>query len=159
MWSNMRVASLLIECRSLLFVSSCDNLFIFIMETTVAATTSSGSNNLRPPVLKYDSMEGRTLCKNVLAKYLAYLAHDYQLDGICPVIDGYDLLATTPTGSGKTGYLIMLMLVGRELSEHEELCLNDERFPKDPAMIVVCPTKALEEDMVRFNSRVIIGDG
>jgi hypothetical protein len=36
--------------------------------------------------------------------------HDYQLDG-CPVMDGYDLLATTPTGSGKTGFLFMLMLV------------------------------------------------
>lgn len=53
----------------------------------------------------------------------------------------------------------MLMLVVLELSEHEELCLNDERFPKDPAMIVVCPTKALEEYMVYFNSQVIIRDG
>lgn len=31
-----------------------------------------------------------------------YDPHNYQLDGICLVLDGFDLLATTPTGSGKT---------------------------------------------------------
>jgi hypothetical protein len=49
---------------------------------------------------------------------------------------------------GKTGYLTMLMLVVREISADETLALGKKRFPKDPAMIVVCPTKALEEDMV-----------
>ena len=60
-------------------------------------------------------------------------------------MDGYDLLATTPTGSGKTGYFIMLMLVVRA---DETLALGKTKFPKDPAMVVVCPTKALEDDMV-----------
>jgi len=73
--------------------------------------------------------------------------HDYQLDSICPVLDGFDLLATTPTGSGKTGYLIMLMLIVREISSDGKLAIGKRKFPKDPAMIVVCLTKALEDDM------------
>jgi len=62
-------------------------------------------------------------------------------------MDGFDLFVTTPTSSGKTGYLIMLMLVVREISADTTLALGKE-FPKDPAMIIVCPTKALEDDMV-----------
>ena len=57
---------------------------------------------------------------------------------VYPVMDGYDLLATTLTGSGKTGYFIMLMLVVHEITENETFTLNKKRFPKDPAMIVVC---------------------
>jgi hypothetical protein len=47
--------------------------------------------------------------------------HDYQLDGIYPVMDWFDPLVievvTMPAGSGKTqtGYLIMLMLVVHEI--------------------------------------------
>ena len=70
----------------------------------------------RVPDVKYDSSEGRASSSRILAKYLPYEPHDYQLDGICPIMDGFDLLVTTPTGSGKTGYLIMLMLVVREIS-------------------------------------------
>jgi len=115
--------------------------------------TSPAGNNPRPnganlADTKYDSLEGRALCERILAKYLAYEPHDYQLDGICPIMDGYDLLATTPTGSGKIGYFIMLMLVVREISADETLALGKTKFPKDPAMVVVCPTKALEDDMV-----------
>jgi len=54
--------------------------------------------------VNYDSFPGHALCKKILQKYLLYEPHDYQLDGICPVMDGYDLLATTPTGSKKTGF-------------------------------------------------------
>jgi hypothetical protein len=60
------------------------------------------SNGPRPdPGGKYDSIQGRQLCKKILAKYVTYDPHDYILDGVCPVIDGFNLLATTPTGSGK----------------------------------------------------------
>ncbi|KIM81192.1 hypothetical protein PILCRDRAFT_821645 [Piloderma croceum F 1598] len=34
-------------------------------------------------------------------------------------MDGFDLLATTPCGSGKLGYLILLMLVVREIAADE----------------------------------------
>jgi superfamily II DNA/RNA helicase len=104
---------------------------------------------------KYDTHEGRQLCKKILAKYVVYEPHDYILDGICPVMDGFDLLATTPTGSGKTGYLILLMLVIREIAADKTLAIAKEIFPKDPVMIVVCPTKALEDDIV---SIIIVND-
>jgi hypothetical protein len=70
---------------------------------------------------KYDSIQGRLLCKKVLAKYVTYDPHDYILDGICPVMDVFDLLATTPCGSGKLAYLILLMLVVREIAADEIL--------------------------------------
>jgi hypothetical protein len=43
-----------------------------------------------------------------------------------------------------------VMLVITAISENPSLALGGRTFPKDPAMIVVCPTKALEEDMVRL---------
>ena len=100
------------------------------------------------PPIPYDSPTGRDLCKRVLKKTLPYEPHDYQLDGVCPVLNGLDLLATTSTGSGKTGYLIQLMLMARALAEDPSLQLNDRVFVEDPAMLVVSPTKALEVDIV-----------
>jgi ATP-dependent helicase YprA (DUF1998 family) len=62
----------------------------------------------------------------------------------------FDLLATSPTGSGKTGYFILLMVVVHEIAGNKTLAIGKERFPKNPVMIVVCPTKALEEDIVSY---------
>ena len=76
------------------------------------------------------------------------MAHHYNLDGRCPVMDGFDLLATTPTGSGKVGYLILLMLVVREIAADMTLAIANAIFPRDSAMIVVCSTKALEDEIV-----------
>lgn len=104
---------------------------------------------------KYDSVAGRNLCKQILAQHLPYDPHDYQLDGVCAVLDNQDLLATTPTGSGKTGFFIQLMIIARELALDPTLAINDRMFPKDPAMLVVCPTKALENDMVSFLSAIL----
>jgi hypothetical protein len=71
-------------------------------------------------------------------------------------MDGFDLLATTPCGLGKSGYLILLMLIVCEIAADETLAIGKEIFPLDPVMIVVCPTKALEEDIV---SPIVITDG
>ena len=111
----------------------------------------STSSDKPPDKQKYDSDAGHALCKRILQKYLPYEPHDYILDGICPVMDGYDLLAITPTGSGKAGYFILLMLVVREIAADKTLMVGEKTFPKDPAMILVLPTKALEEDMVCFS--------
>jgi superfamily II DNA/RNA helicase len=82
---------------------------------------------------------------------LPFEPHDYQIEGICAVLDGHDLLATMATGTGKTGYFTMLMLVMCAISKDETLALGGWTFPKDPAMIIVCPMKALQQDMVRFS--------
>ena len=113
--------------------------------------SSTSSGNCLSNKQKYDSVAGRALCKRILEKYLPYEPHDYVLDGICHVMDGYNLLATTPTGSGKSGYYILLMLVVREIAADESLMIGEKRFPKDPVMILVLPTKALEDDMVHFD--------
>lgn len=81
---------------------------------------------------------------------LPFEPHDYQIEGICAVLDGQDLLATMATGSGKTGFFIMFMLVVCAIAKDSTLALGGRNFPKDPAMIIVCPTKALQEDMVRI---------
>jgi hypothetical protein len=78
---------------------------------------------------KYDSVIGCQLCKKILAKYVAYDPHTYILDGICPVLDGFDLLATTPTGSGKMGYLILLMLIVREIAANTALGRDSDASP------------------------------
>src|SRR6202040_2986694 len=97
--------------------------------------SSTSSGNCLSNKQKYDSVAGRALCKRILEKYLPYEPHDYVLDGICHVMDGYNLLATTPTGSGKSGYYILLMLVVREIAADESLMIREKRFPKDPVMI------------------------
>jgi hypothetical protein len=40
------------------------------------------------------------------------------------------------------------MLVMCAISEDDALALGGRTFPKDSVMIVVCPTKALQQDMV-----------
>jgi len=48
-----------------------------------SAGNDPGPNGANLADTKYDSLEGRALCKRILAKYLATNPHDYQLDGIC----------------------------------------------------------------------------
>ncbi len=97
----------------------------------------------------FSSPEGRELCRRVILEQLGYGPHDYQLEGVCKALDGVDILAITPTGSGKTGYLVMYFLVMRAIMKNPGLCDNPPaHFNKSPAMVVVCPTLALEDDMV-----------
>jgi hypothetical protein len=81
-------------------------------------------------------------------KSICHEPHNYILDGICLVMDGYNLLATTPARSGKGGYFTLLMLIVHDIAADTTLMIRDRKFPKYPIMIVVLPTKALEEDMV-----------
>ena len=123
--------------------------------STVSPTTQIALNTLAPAVPGskiYDTPEGFVLACKILAQTLLFEPHDFQMEGICAVWDGHDLLATMASRSGKTGYFIMLMLVMSAISEDETLALGERTFSKDPAMIIVCPTKALQEDMVRCGS-------
>jgi hypothetical protein len=87
---------------------------------------------------KYDSPQGGALCKKILAKYLQYDPHDYQLDGICPAMNGYDLLATTPTGSGNTGYFTMFMLVDYSLLQLDRALSLHQGISRQTLRVVVC---------------------
>ncbi|RDX49287.1 hypothetical protein OH76DRAFT_1403856 [Lentinus brumalis] len=102
-----------------------------------------------PPYI-FSSAEGRLLCRNIISKKLGFDPHDYQLDRVCQALDGFDLLAVTPTGSGKTGFMTMYLLVMHAIMGDPSLCDNPPpHFRKDASMVVVCPTKSLELDMRR----------
>jgi ATP-dependent helicase YprA (DUF1998 family) len=96
---------------------------------------------------KFHSPEGWALCRKILAKRLPYGPHDYQLSGITAVLDGVDMLAISATGSGKSAYIYMLMHVILAILEEPALCPS-VKFPEDPAILVIYPTTALEEDQV-----------
>ena len=125
------------------------------MLNAVSPTTQIALNtpaSVVPGSKIYDTPEGFVLTCKILAQKLPFEPHDFQVEGICAVLDGCDLLATMATGSGKTGYFIMVILEMAAISEDETLALGGRTFPKDPAMIIVCPTKALQKDMVSCGS-------
>ncbi|KAF8811789.1 P-loop containing nucleoside triphosphate hydrolase protein [Phlegmacium glaucopus] len=111
-------------------------------------TPSSSSPNFEKPS-HYNSLAGHTLIRSILAQNqpIPIEPHDYQLEGICMSLDGHDVVATMATGSGKTGFFTFLMLVIQAISKHPDLAIGGKGFPKDPAMVVICPTKALQQDM------------
>jgi hypothetical protein len=69
------------------------------------------------------------------------------MDGVCKVLDKIDLVAVTPTGSGKTGFFFLTILVMIVITANPSLCPSAS-FPKDPAIVVVCPTNSIEQQMV-----------
>jgi hypothetical protein len=98
---------------------------------------------------KWKTDEGHALARRILhASPLLYDPHDYQIEGICCSLDGTDLLALTPTGSGKTGFYTMYMLVVLAVLADPTLCPT-AKFPIDPCLLVICPTIPLQLDMVR----------
>ncbi|KAJ7090972.1 hypothetical protein C8R43DRAFT_1092496 [Mycena crocata] len=84
------------------------------------------------------------------------------MDGICKVLDGVDLVAVTPTGSGKTAYLFLSILVMIAISKAPSLC-PAVKFPMDAVkhsgeirdvLYAVCPTNSIvqkiEENMAKL---------
>ncbi|KAJ6503102.1 P-loop containing nucleoside triphosphate hydrolase protein [Mycena vulgaris] len=100
-----------------------------------------------PSVFKWSTPEGFALSRRILrASALPYDPHDHQIEGICCSLDGTHLLAITPTGSGKTGFYTMYMLVMIAVLKDPTLCPT-ARFPSDPCLIVICPTIPLQLEM------------
>ncbi|KAJ6624599.1 hypothetical protein B0H10DRAFT_1977617 [Mycena sp. CBHHK59/15] len=95
----------------------------------------------------FSSPEGFTLVRKILLAALpTFEPHTYQMDGICKVLDKVDLVAVTPTGSGKTGFLFLTIIVMSAIAANPSLCPT-VAFPKDPAIVVVCPTNSIEQQM------------
>ena len=100
---------------------------------------------------QFSTTEGLRLARKVLRQLLPYDPHDDQLEGICKMIDGINLMALTRTGSGKTGYFIMYMLLLLALSKDPSIVAPAKKsVPKNPVMVLVFPTNGLEEEMVSF---------
>ncbi|KAI1781900.1 P-loop containing nucleoside triphosphate hydrolase protein, partial [Ganoderma leucocontextum] len=102
----------------------------------------------------FSSPTGFRLVRETLAKHITYEPHDWQLEGVCKMLDGRDLVALLPTGAGKTGYFTMYMLMLVELSRNPSLCIPVVSVPRDPCMIVVYPTNGLEEEQARVFEKV-----
>ena len=63
-----------------------------------------------PRAFIFSSPEGHTLFRLILAALLPYKPHDFQIEGICKMLDGIDLFAILATGMGKTGFLYICVL-------------------------------------------------
>ncbi|KAH9910556.1 P-loop containing nucleoside triphosphate hydrolase protein [Epithele typhae] len=100
-------------------------------------------------VFAFNSTAGRALCRQIISARFGYDPHDYQLDGVTRALDGLDILAITPTGSGKTGFLTMYLVVMQAVMEQPLLLPSppSRHFQHRAAMVVVCPTIALQVDM------------
>jgi hypothetical protein len=96
----------------------------------------------------FHSPDGFALVRQILLDALpTFEPHMYQMDGVCKVLDRIDLVAVTPTGSGKTGFFFLTILVMIAITANPLLCPSAS-FPKDPAIVVVCPTNSIEQQMV-----------
>ena len=106
------------------------------------------SQNTPEESFKFSSLLGWRICRKILQEKLPFGPHDYQLDGITHALDGQDVIAISATGSGKSAYIYMLATVLLALAENPSLVPSNKRFLKDPLLVVVCPTTALEDDLV-----------
>lgn len=98
----------------------------------------------------FNSAEGEEFVRKVLKPLLPFDPHDYQIEGVCKLLDGWDLVAVTPTSSGKTGFFYMFLLVVLAITKTPSLSpdTGPSRFPKNPVLVVVCPTIYLMAQLV-----------
>ena len=97
---------------------------------------------------KWSSPTGQTLCQNILKETaLEYQPHDWQVQDVCQCLNGINLFAITPTEGEKMSYFMMYTLIVLAVSKDSSLCLTAQ-FPKDPCLIVICPTILLQLEMV-----------
>ncbi|KAF8239153.1 hypothetical protein L208DRAFT_1239175 [Tricholoma matsutake] len=94
----------------------------------------------------FSSTEGQQLVQKILVDGLLFEPHNDQIAGVCKTLDGINILIVSVTGSGKTGYFFMVLIVIITINNNLQLCPS-VKFKKDPAMIVLCPTNALEVEM------------
>ena len=96
---------------------------------------------------KFDSPVGWDLCRRILKERLPFGPHDYQLEGVAAILDKRDFVGVSATGSGKSAYAYMALHVIQGLQADPTLCPS-AKFPPGAAILMVYPTKALEEDQV-----------
>lgn len=96
---------------------------------------------------KFSSKAGWQLCRQILKERLPFGPHDYQLEGISAILDKRDFIGVSATGSGKSAYAYMVLHIIQALQAQPTLCPS-AKFPSDAAILMVYPTKALEEDQV-----------
>jgi len=77
------------------------------------------------------------------------ITHDVQIEGFCKILDNIDLLAVLATGSGKAAFVSMFILIVLAIKKNSSLCTClTAKFPDNPCVLFMCPTKYLEHQMV-----------
>ncbi|KAJ7506408.1 P-loop containing nucleoside triphosphate hydrolase protein [Mycena galericulata] len=95
----------------------------------------------------WSSPEGYSLVRRILEPTpVPYIPHDHQLEGVCKSLDGVNLFAITPTGSGKTSYYTIYIIVVLAVVKDPSLCPS-AKFPENPCLLVICPTIPLQLEM------------
>ena len=70
-----------------------------------------------------------------------------QIKGFCKILDNIDLLAVLATGLGETAFVSMFILIVLAIKKNPSLCPT-AKFLDNPCVLVICPTKYLEHQMV-----------
>lgn len=97
------------------------------------------------------SNEGRKTIRDIARQHLPFDPHDYSIEVAARILDGQDVLVRTACAGGKTGTIALIAVLLRELRKDESLVKYLE-LPREgnPIIVVVCPTNALELDIVRI---------
>jgi hypothetical protein len=95
--------------------------------------------------------DGHALARRLLRPCLPHDLHDYIIEGLCKAVDGVHVLLVVKTGGGKIGLFYGYILLIHALRDLGSSCpLLKRKFHKNPVIIVVHPTKGLEEEVVCF---------
>ena len=95
--------------------------------------------------------DGHLLVRRLLRPHLLHDLYDYIIEGLCKAVDGVHVLLVVKTGGGKTGLFYGYILLLHALRDLGPSCPPlKQKFSQNPVIIVVYPTKGLEEEMVRF---------
>jgi hypothetical protein len=60
---------------------------------------------------KFSSPHGWQVCRKIITDKLPFGPHDYQLEGITQALDGHDVVAVSATGSGKSAYIMLAIIL------------------------------------------------
>ena len=92
---------------------------------------------------------GLQYTRELLRARVNHPIHDYVLEGVCKAVDGTHVIATVKTGGGKSSYFYCYISLLIALQELPLPCpYTKKTYPKNLAMVLIFPTKGLEEQMV-----------
>jgi superfamily II DNA/RNA helicase len=97
----------------------------------------------------FQSSEGRVLIRKIAQDHgLPFDPHDFTLDAIGALLDQKDVLVRAATGAGKTGIIALASISLTALHQTLRPHPYNVWWPDQPVSIVICPTNALEVNIV-----------